>query len=122
MDFFGYMEGALRSGKRAAENLIVHLCAEPGKPVIPYPNPPGSRAEVEEEWETSAAALLNKTEETEDEETEGQETESGEPERDDLRDWDEAAEDRADQRSYLTNEDGQDLDEFEEETKRKVNP
>jgi monoamine oxidase len=122
MDFFGYMEGALRSGKRAAENLIVHLCAEPGKPVIPYPNPPGARAEVEEEWETSAAALLNETEETEDEETEGQETESGEPERDDLRDWDEAAEDRADQRSYLTNEDGQDLDEFEEETRRKVNP
>jgi monoamine oxidase len=121
MDFFGYMEGALRSGKRAAENLIVHLCAEPGKPVIPYPNPPGARAEVEEEWETSAASLLNETEGAQDEETEGQETESGEPERDDLRGWDEAAEDRADQRYYLTN-DGQDLGEFKEETKRKVNP
>jgi monoamine oxidase len=114
MDFFGYMEGALRSGKRAAENLIVHLCAEPGKPVIPYPKPPGARAEVEEEWEPIAASLLK--------ETEGLETESGELERDDLRDWDEAAEDRADQRSYLTNKEGQNLDEFKEETKRKVTP
>lgn len=40
--------------KRAAETLIVHLCTEPGKPVVPYPNPPGART-------TSAAPIHENT-------------------------------------------------------------
>ena len=32
MDFFGYMEGALRSGERAAETLMLHSCGLLEKP------------------------------------------------------------------------------------------
>jgi monoamine oxidase len=32
MDFFGYMEGALRSGERAAKKLMFHLCKADVKP------------------------------------------------------------------------------------------
>ena len=39
MDFFGYMEGALRSGERAAETLMLHSCGLLEKPA-PKSSPP----------------------------------------------------------------------------------
>jgi hypothetical protein len=36
MDFFGYMEGALRSGERAAKQLMLKVC---GKEPVPAPAP-----------------------------------------------------------------------------------
>jgi monoamine oxidase len=40
MDFFGYMEGALRSGERAAETLIKLSCGLTGGPKSAPPSPP----------------------------------------------------------------------------------
>jgi monoamine oxidase len=40
MDFFGYMEGALRSGKRAAELLMSQSCGLRQEPLPVSPNPP----------------------------------------------------------------------------------
>jgi hypothetical protein len=40
MDFFGYMEGALRSGKRAAEELIRQACGLREEPAPASPSPP----------------------------------------------------------------------------------
>ena len=37
MDFFGYMEGALRSGERAAKRLMMHWCGLTEKPAPASP-------------------------------------------------------------------------------------
>jgi hypothetical protein len=37
MDFFGYMEGALRSGARAADDLMQHACRRDTKPTVKPP-------------------------------------------------------------------------------------
>lgn len=53
MDFFGYMEGALRSGKRAAVQLMLQSCALLKKPAPASPSPPLRTA--------SAAPIREKT-------------------------------------------------------------
>src|SRR5262245_38699690 len=40
VDFFGYMEGALRSGERAAETLMLSACDLPMEPEPTSPSPP----------------------------------------------------------------------------------
>ena len=40
MDFFGYMEGALRSGERAAEQLMLQSCGLLKEPAPAPPSPP----------------------------------------------------------------------------------
>jgi len=43
MDFFGYMEGALRSGERAAETLMLHSCGLLGKSAPKSPSRPSQK-------------------------------------------------------------------------------
>ena len=53
MDFFGYMEGALRSGERAAEKLMLQAC---GLRKEPAPAPPRPRVRI-----AGAAPIREKT-------------------------------------------------------------
>ena len=43
MDFFGYMEGALRSGERAANTLMLKACGLLGEPAPKSPSRPPQR-------------------------------------------------------------------------------
>ena len=46
MDFFGYMEGALRSGERAAHTLMLKACGLVEKTAPKFPSPPPQRPAI----------------------------------------------------------------------------